>query len=297
MNHLVRLGFSAPFLIRVPSSVADLVTTLLIFEMLRVRRSLRVATASALLVACSPVLFIISGFHGNTDPVFVMFTLLSAYLLINRPWPALAWMSSALAGVAFALAVSVKLVPVVVLPTLLLLAARLGRRQLASFVVGAGLVMLPLWGPVVLRQWQPFRTEVLGVHGDQPAPMGARRVRQPAACPGERDHLPPRPGTLPHGADQRPAACAVALLAPRRGTGRDRPPLRCIPSAQPCLRHPVPGVAGCRRLSHRLPAATAYNLSAGAILAEVYNRWNGGLPWNVARATPFVPKEVAAGLQ
>jgi len=165
INDLVSHRFNFPFLIRVPASVADVVTTLLIFELLRVRRSLREATAAALLVACSPVLFIISGFHGNTDPVFVMFTLLSVYLLINRPWPALPWVSSALAGVAFAVAVSVKLVPIVVLPTLLLLAARLGRRQLASFVVGSGAVMLPLWGPVVLRQWQPFRTDVLGYAG------------------------------------------------------------------------------------------------------------------------------------
>ena len=165
VNHLVRLGFSLPFLIRAPACIADAVTTLLIFELLRRRRSLRAATAAAMLVACSPVLFIISGFHGNTDPVFVMFTLLSAYLLINRPWPALPWVSAALAGVAFALAVSVKLVPIVVLPTLVLLAARLGRRQLAWFVLGAGLVLLQLWGPVVLRQWWLFRADVLGYAG------------------------------------------------------------------------------------------------------------------------------------
>jgi Gpi18-like mannosyltransferase len=98
VNHLVWHGFSFPFLIRLPASVADMVTTLVIFELLRVWRNLREATAAALLVACSPVLFIISGFHGNTDPVFVMFTLLSAYLLISRPWPARAWASPALAG-------------------------------------------------------------------------------------------------------------------------------------------------------------------------------------------------------
>jgi hypothetical protein len=41
-------------------------------------------------------------------------------------------------------------------------------------------------------------------------------------------------------------------------------------------------------------AATLYNLSAGVLLAEVYNRWNGGLPWDDARAGPLLPKEVAA---
>ncbi len=43
-----------------------------------------------------------------------------------------------------------------------------------------------------------------------------------------------------------------------------------------------------------LGAATVYNLSAGALLAEVYNRWNGGLPWDVARSRPLLPKEIAA---
>ena len=48
-------------------------------------------------MAVSPVLFVISGFHGNTDPVFVMFALLSVYLLSDRRAPALAGLSIAIA--------------------------------------------------------------------------------------------------------------------------------------------------------------------------------------------------------
>ena len=294
VNHLVRLGFSFPFLIRVPASVADVVTTVLIFEMLRVRRSLRAATAAALLVACSPVLFIISGFHGNTDPVFVMFTLLSAYLLINRPWPALAWVSPALAGVAFALAVSVKLVPIVVLPTLVLLAARLGRRQLASFVLGSGLVLLQLWGPVVLRQWQPFRTDVLGYAGISVRQWGPVEFAKVLHAPASVITFLPGPGRF--------LVLLVSALLPalllcwRRDAAL---PAIGLSLALFLLLSPAFStqyLAWPVAASYLIEfwAATAYNLSAGALLAELYNRWNGGLPWDVARATPMLPKEVWA---
>ena len=294
VNHLVRLGFSFPFLIRVPASVADVVTTLLIFEMLRARRSIREATAAALLVACSPVLFIISGFHGNTDPVFVMFTLLSAYLLINRPWPALAWVSPALAGVAFALALSVKLVPIVVLPTLLLLAARLGRRQIASFAVGSAVVVLPLWGPVMLRQWQPFRQDVLEYQGISLRQWG----------PVEFAHLLNAPAsTITFLAGEGrflvvllSAALPALLLYWRRNAAL---PAIGLSLGLFLLLSPAFGfqyltwpLAACYLIDLR--SATAYNLSAGALMAEVYNRWNGGLPWDVANSTPILPKEVVA---
>jgi hypothetical protein len=297
VNHLRPLGLSIPFLIRVPASVADLVTTFLIFEMLRVRRPLRVATAAAIAVACSPVLFIISGFHGNTDPVFVMFTLLSAYLLINRPWaaePALAWVSVALAGVAFALALSVKLVPIVVLPTLLLLAARLGRRQLASFMLGAGLVLLQLWGPVVLRQWKPFRTDVLGYQGISLRQWGPVEFARMLHAPASVITFLPGPGRF--------LVLLVSALLPalllcwRRDAAL---PAIGLSLALFLLLSPAFGtqylawpVAAAYLIDFW--AATAYNLSAGALLAEVYNRWNGGLPWDVAKATPMLPKEVWA---
>jgi hypothetical protein len=294
MNHLVRLGFSFPFLIRVPASVADVATTLLIFEMLRARRSLGQATGAALLVACSPVLFVISGFHGNTDPVFVMFTLLSAYLLIRRPWPALTWVAPMLAGVAFALALSVKLVPIVVLPTLLLLAARLGRRQLAWFAVGSGVVMLPLWAPVLLRRWQPFRHDVLLYAGSPVRQWGLAEFAHLA-------HEPTSTITFLTGHGRFLALLFSALLPAlllywRRDAALDAIGLSfalfLLLSPAFGTQYMVWPLAAAYLID--FGAATLYSLSAGALLAEIYHRWNGGLPWDVARASALLPKEVAA---
>ena len=86
-------------LFRVPACLADFVTVLLVFELVRLARPVRGAAIAAILVACSPVLFVVSGFHGNTDPVFVMFSLLSVYVLVVPRW-------ASAAGVAFGIAVS-----------------------------------------------------------------------------------------------------------------------------------------------------------------------------------------------
>jgi 4-amino-4-deoxy-L-arabinose transferase-like glycosyltransferase len=295
MNHLVAPGIPFPFLIRVPASVADVVTSLLIFEMLRARRSLREATAAALLVACSPVLFIISGLHGNTDPVFVMFTLMSTYLLINRPWPAQPWVSAALAGAAFAMALSVKIVPIVVLPTLLLIAARRGRRQLASFVVGSGVVLLPLWGPVVLRQWQPFRKDVLDYAGFATRQWGPVEFANVLHAPASAITFIAGPGRFLD--VLLSALLPVLLLCWRRDAALSAIGLSL---ALFLLLSPAFGtqyLAWPVAVAYliELRAGIAYNLAAGALLAEVYLREHGNRPWDlVLSGGAMRPKEVAA---
>ena len=151
-------GLSFPFLIRVPASLADVATGLLVFEFVRRRRSVREAATAASLTVLSPILIIVSGFHGNTDPVFVMLAILSAYLIAIQG-------QAVLGGMAFGLALSVKLVPVVVVPTLVVLLLRAGRRTAGRYLIGVAAVMLPLWLPVVLTRWTEFNRDVLGYAG------------------------------------------------------------------------------------------------------------------------------------
>ena len=47
------------------------------------------------LLAVAPPSILISGFHGNTDPVMILFVLLSMYLLDRKDYPAFAgWLSA-----------------------------------------------------------------------------------------------------------------------------------------------------------------------------------------------------------
>lgn len=64
-----------------------------------------------ILVALSPISILVSGFHGNTDPVMMFFIVLSIWLLQEE---SIGW-----AGVAFGLALGVKLVPVIFVPAVI----------------------------------------------------------------------------------------------------------------------------------------------------------------------------------
>jgi hypothetical protein len=273
INHLAHHGFTIPYLIRAPAIVADLFTALLVFELLRSRRRVGEAAFAGILVAMSPVLFTVSGFHGNTDPVFIMFLLLAAYLLADRDKPLLS-------GVSFAIAIGIKLVPVVALPAFLVAAARSGRKRLSRFILGAAAGVLPFWVPVLLRQRQGFTAHVLEYAGSNP-----RRTQWGLVDFARHLH----------------AMQAVDFLA---GPGRYIVLALCaIVPAVFCLRRkdvlvesvglslamfllltPAFGVqylswvvAGLYLLNIR--AATAFNLIAGGLLVQTYTRWSGGFPW------------------
>jgi uncharacterized membrane protein len=154
----VSLGLPFPFLIRLPACGADLVTTLLVFDLVRQRHDDRVALAAAAAFSFAPITIIVSGFHGNTDPVFVALALLSCWCLVARR-------AGLSAGVALGCAVSVKVVPVVLVPVLAIIAWRCGRSVLIRFITGGVTVFLALWAPVLIRQPSGFLHHVLGYSG------------------------------------------------------------------------------------------------------------------------------------
>jgi hypothetical protein len=157
-NFLTDHGLAFPFLIRVPSSLADLGTAVLVFEILRHRIPVGQATAAALLYALSPLMVIVSGFHGNTDPVFAFASMLTLYLVAVRG-------RLALAGLVFGIAVSIKLVPVVIAPLMLVLLLRRGLVPTVRFVSGGMVVLLVLWLPVLVLRGPEFTDQVLNYDG------------------------------------------------------------------------------------------------------------------------------------
>jgi hypothetical protein len=278
---------SFEFLIRAPACLADFVTTLLVFELVRRARPLREAAISAVLVACSPVLFVISGFHGNTDPVFVMFSLLSVYLLVARGW-ALA------AGAAFTVAVSIKLVPVVLAPVLLVLLVRLGWRRLGAFVGGGAIVFALLWVPVIVSRWDSFREQVLAYNGSTIRQWGLAQFFVWAHQPGVTAWLagPGRFGIL---LASSLAAAAVVwrrpdAWAPAVGLSFV---LFLILSPAFGMQYLAWALAGAYLIDTW--AATAYNLAASVFVLVVYDHWNGARPWHwhQAWALPFSSRELA----
>jgi hypothetical protein len=93
--------------------------------------------APLLIVALSPISVLISGFHGNTDSI-MMFLLVAAVFFAERG-------EAGSSGIAFALACSVKLVPLIFAPALLLYLPGLRPRLhwLAATVAVWGILSMP----------------------------------------------------------------------------------------------------------------------------------------------------------
>lgn len=93
------------FWLRAACALADAGTLALLWSMFR-------GHAELLIIALSPVSILISGFHGNTDPI-MMFFLVAAVFFAERG-------HATRAGCAFGLACSVKLIPLIFAPAILL---------------------------------------------------------------------------------------------------------------------------------------------------------------------------------
>ncbi len=91
--------FAATF--RVVTSCFDLGSAVLVYKLLQ--RTRVFTPVRYLLYLLAPVTIIISGYHGNTDTVMIFFVLLAVYLIE----------SPVLAGIAFGLAISVKIIPII----------------------------------------------------------------------------------------------------------------------------------------------------------------------------------------
>jgi hypothetical protein len=285
-NKLDDLGIPFRFMIRVPATLADIVTTLLVFELVRSRRSLLEATVAGVMVAASPALIIVSGFHGNTDPVFIMLTFVSFYLLFNHR-------SAVLAGLAFALAMSVKIVPIVALPMLLLLVARSGRKRLYQFLVGGGVVFAILWIPVLVKRYTAFKTDVIGFNG-YPGKWGLVEIASKLGASNHTITTLENSGRTPFLIIS--AALPVLLLWRRPAAAQQAFGLTFVLilllSTATGGRYLVWAIAAAFLID--VWAAVVYNVAASVLLIVVYDRWSNALPWHWdrAHASDWVHREV-----
>jgi uncharacterized membrane protein len=124
-------GIGFAFLLRLPGIIADFVVVVL---MLRLRPLLPLPTWGLLLLALSPVSLMVSGFHGNTDPVLVLCIVAAAFFcVLDRP---------VFSGIALAVGCGIKVVPLLLLP--LLFCFWFTRRRAPHFTIAFGLTLLAL---------------------------------------------------------------------------------------------------------------------------------------------------------
>lgn len=150
------------FWLRFTCAVADLGSFMLLVRILSARRQDTGTQMALLMFTASPVAILLSGFHGNTDPILIFFVLLSIHLIESgRP----AW----LAGAALGMALNIKILPVLLAPAALL-SLPTTRRKL-EFLAGAGAVFLAASSPFLVAAPQLVTARVFG-YGSQSGTWG-----------------------------------------------------------------------------------------------------------------------------
>lgn len=126
---------SFPLVLRSFGIIADFLSVFCLYSILRHQRIAH-STWSFFLMILSPIAIMISGFHGNTDPIMIFFVILSIYFLQQSN----KLIFLILAGCALGIATNIKIVPLLFYPAFFFSID--GFKQKFVFFVVTGIVFL-----------------------------------------------------------------------------------------------------------------------------------------------------------
>ena len=142
-----------PLILRFPMIIADFLVVLI---MLKIREKIgKPPLWAMILFALSPVSFMVSGFHGNVDPMMVLFLLGASYFCASETHP---WAS----GLLFGLSCNVKIVPLMLAPISFFFWMHRGGKQGLQFFVISVLTCLAGWSAALVGEPALFIKNVLG---------------------------------------------------------------------------------------------------------------------------------------
>jgi hypothetical protein len=141
------------FWIRFPGILADVGSLWLVCRILGNRIEERSVFIAVLLIAIAPTHILISGFHGNTDPIMIFFVMAAVWLAGYRDKPAAG-------GVAYGLALCIKVAPVILVPVLFL--SLTGMRKRFAFFLATALVVAFAWSPYIFQEPAAVIHQVFG---------------------------------------------------------------------------------------------------------------------------------------
>jgi hypothetical protein len=143
------LGVHFPFLLRFPGIVADFFVVVVLLQLRKI--DILIPTWALALFALSPVSLMVSGFHGNTDPVMVLFLVGAVWMCLRN--------QSALAGLFFALSCQIKIVPLLLLPAFVFF--WFSQDRIRAFLITSGVTTALLWIQPLLNFPVVFAKNVL----------------------------------------------------------------------------------------------------------------------------------------
>lgn len=277
LSGITAIPFS--FWLRLPAVLADAVNLWLVWKLLGERVRERSIFWALALLAISPTLILISGFHGNTDSVVIFFVLLSVYL-VERD--ASVWA----AGAALGLAHCVKIYPLIAAPAIILNLR--GWRERVKFCAAAGVVVLAGWSPFVFQAPRVVLGQVFGYRSAY-GMWGIAYLLDQLATYAPR--LTPLNTAFQHlGAYL--ALGLVCLASWKMSRAKEKPPLFSQVGFAFLLFLTVSSGFGVQYLAWLAPwvveqgwlAAGLFYATSGVFLFQVYNLWAEGLPWYLANS-------------
>jgi hypothetical protein len=250
-----------PTALRLISILADIGSVVLSYRMYRVGE-LRCSGIAIVVLALSPISILISGFHGNTDPLVVFFLVAAVYMLLVKD-------SEWAAGLAFGMATNIKVLPLLLIPVFFFYLG--GWRRRIIFLASVSIVILIGSLPYLVQNPEAIIKGTLGYRGF-PAPWGVSNILHRFGLAQE-----------PVRAAFRVLVFIAALVLPRlmtqRGLGLHSQIsvilllfLFLTPAfGVQYLTWPIPFI-----LSLELGWVVLYYVSAGAFLFSIYHYWSGG---------------------
>jgi glycosyl transferase family 87 len=143
---------SFSLLLRFPSILADFFSVLIL---LRLREKTGGPPVWSLVVfALSPVAFMVSGFHGNVDPIMVCVLLIAAYFCVEE--------HVLLSGIFLALACSIKIIPLFLTPVFFFFWLHRGKKPALQFTIAFVVSCLAGWSGAWVDSPTYFLKNVLG---------------------------------------------------------------------------------------------------------------------------------------
>lgn len=271
-----RTGVPFRFWLRAVSSLADIGTFFAVARLGRMGAE-RIGAVGLSLLAVAPASIMIAGFHGNTDPLMVMFAVVAVLLAVaGRP----GWM----VGVAIGMALNVKFAAVLFTPALFFYLPSWGRRFELAAAAAATVLISGI--PYVLED--PLYVLVrITSYGSLTGHWGLTRLAPMAGMDGRN----PLFGFYLHwGALGIMLALLILAIAVNRRSVRPSLFIQCGVSALvfmvftpgfgvQYLAWLVPWVAA----AGLVPALAFYSLS-GLFLFLVYGYWAQHFPWYYANS-------------
>src|SRR5437773_138401 len=135
--------------LRATCIIADFLVVAVLLRMSKI--DIRIPTWALALFALSPVSLMVSGFHGNTDPVMVLLLVCAVWMCLrNQP---------VLAGLFFALSCQIKIVPLLFLPAFVFF--WLSQSRSRGFLMSGAITTCLLWSEPLLHFPTLFAKNVL----------------------------------------------------------------------------------------------------------------------------------------